>query len=897
MEDEADGGGESFVLRSGVRAGLKREFAFAIASQAVLSSSYAPLGRTRRSSRILNPSAASTPSVAGAAVSTSSSSTPDTKPKAKRPRPPDPPPPPPSPPPPDYAPAPGEDHDGAAVGPVLALMAAAGPSPPPTPLTPQPHADADADPAHLANIIIPPESSPRRITRSMLQPKSRLPTAARSPDNAAPLKPKLEPPEEEDGKPVPALRRFTRSLLVKDKDSNDDDLSGTTTASNASSPSPNTNTTSTSRSSNKGNKNTNKIPTNLRELLATGMLEGQPVKYIMRKGKRAVLRGVIKRIGILCSCSSCKGRKVVSPYYFEVHAGSTKKHPSDYIFLENGNNLHDVLRACTNATLDMLEPAIRKAIGPAPQERIFRCKSCKSSFSTLRSGKFALFCDSCLESKGAKNNISSSKVGRSQTSSAKVYKSASPGAKSSSVGRLTRKDKGMHKVVFMSGILPEGTDVGYYVGGKRLLDGYIKELGIYCHCCSTVVSPSQFEGHAGRAARRKPYHNIYMSNGVSLHELSISLLKGQKMSNRQSDDLCSICSDGGQLLLCDTCPRAFHRECVGLSSATKGTWCCRYCENRQQRESCLAYNNNAIAAGRVEGVDALEQIFTRSIRIATTLETGFGGCALCKLHDFSKKKFSTRTVLLCDQCGREYHVGCLKEHNMADLTALPEGAWYCSTDCVRINQTLQDLLNSGGEPVLAMDLDVIKKKREVKGFNDDDADLDVRWRVLKDKSSDDSKLVLSKAVAIFHETFDPIIQVSTGRDLIPAMVYGRSARDQDYTGMYCTVLTVNNIVVSAGLFRIMGSEIAELPLVATSRDRQGLGYFQALFSCIERLLSSLEVKHFVLPAAEEAESIWTERFGFAKISQDELREYLKGGRTTVFQGTSNLHKLVAKLEC
>jgi hypothetical protein len=124
--------------------------------------------------------------------------------------------------------------------------------------------------------------------------------------------------------------------------------------------------------------------------------------------------------------------QVVSPYYFEVHAGSTKKHPSDYIFLENGNNLHDVLRACTNATLDMLEPAIRKAIGPAPQERIFRCKSCKSllflpsslscpafliaqvliyivfhsgSFSTLRSGKFALFCDSCLESKGAKNNI------------------------------------------------------------------------------------------------------------------------------------------------------------------------------------------------------------------------------------------------------------------------------------------------------------------------------------------------------------------------------------------------------------------------------------------------------------------------------------------------------------
>jgi len=31
---------------------------------------------------------------------------------------------------------------------------------------------------------------------------------------------------------------------------------------------------------------------------------------------------------------------------------------------------------------------------------------------------------------------------------------------------MKKRDKGMHKVVFMSGVLPEGTDVGYYVGGK-----------------------------------------------------------------------------------------------------------------------------------------------------------------------------------------------------------------------------------------------------------------------------------------------------------------------------------------------------------------------------------------------------------------------------------------------
>ncbi|XP_066305762.1 uncharacterized protein [Miscanthus floridulus] len=72
--------------------------------------------------------------------------------------------------------------------------------------------------------------------------------------------------------------------------------------------------------------------------------------------------------------------------------GVPKNHPSDYFLLENGNSLHDVLRAWTNATLDMLwsairkvqnatldmlRSAIRKAKGPAPQKRTFRCKACK----------------------------------------------------------------------------------------------------------------------------------------------------------------------------------------------------------------------------------------------------------------------------------------------------------------------------------------------------------------------------------------------------------------------------------------------------------------------------------------------------------------------------------------
>ncbi|XP_072967202.1 uncharacterized protein [Typha angustifolia] len=646
-----------------------------------------------------------------------------------------------------------------------------------------------------------------------------------------------------------------------------------------------------------------KSPSNVRELLATGLLEGFPVKYFVPNGKLPTLHGVIKGNNILCSCASCNGSRAVSAYNFELHAGSTKKHPSDYIYLDNGNSLRDVLITCTDTSLDMLEAAIQNAIGPMPTQRPFACQNCSEIFLSSCTGKLALLCDSCLYLKLPKKTLTPShasaistrlsRAGSPPSAPDSLSKNASSGKKSTSIGRLTRKDVGLHKLVFMNDILPEGTEVGYYVGGKRLLSGYIKDSGIYCHCCNSVVSPSQFEAHAGRASRRKPYNNIYTSNGVSLHELSVSLSKDRKMSASENDDLCSICADGGDLLLCDLCPRAFHKECVGLSIIPKGEWYCQYCHNLHQREKCLAHNNNAIAAGRVAGVDPIEQIFKRCIRIVTTSETDLGGCALCKLHDFSRSRFDARTVLLCDQCEKEYHVGCLKDHNMADLKELPEGEWFCSADCSRIHTTLQDLLLRSTEPLPDFDVDVIKKKRNEKCLNTDTS-IDMRWRLLSGRNaSADSKLLLSKAVAIFHESFDPIVEATTGRDLIPSMVYGRTVRDQDYSGMYCAVLTDGSSVVSAGLLRVMGSEAAELPLVATSRESQGQGYFQSLFSCIERLLVSLKVKHFVLPAADEAESIWTKKFGFTKITSDQLEEYLNGARTTIFQGTSTLHKPVA----
>jgi N-acetylglutamate synthase-like GNAT family acetyltransferase len=106
------------------------------------------------------------------------------------------------------------------------------------------------------------------------------------------------------------------------------------------------------------------------------------------------------------------------------------------------------------------------------------------------------------------------------------------------------------------------------------------------------------------------------------------------------------------------------------------------------------------------------------------------------------------------------------------------------------------------------------------------------------------------------------------------------------------MLAVDEVIVSVGIFRVFGSELAELPLVATSKDCQGQGYFQCLFACIERLLGFLNVKHIVLPAADEAKSIWTDKFGFTKMTDEEVKEYRKDYSVMIFHGTSMLRKSV-----
>ncbi|CAH8361218.1 unnamed protein product [Eruca vesicaria subsp. sativa] len=740
------------------------------------------------------------------------------------------------------------------------------------------------------------------------------------------------------GKP---LRRLTRSLGKQTSDLDNPDLENIEPSEHANDVRMDdfhSSSVTTPNKRGRPRKFIRDFPKKLKELLDSGILEGLTVYYVrgakVREPGTRGLKGVITGTGITCFCGDCKGTQVVSPAVYEQHASSTNKRPPEYILLESGCSLREVMNALKETPFETLEERLRLLVGPdfkkpslcficqgpmvepCETKSLFLCKSClerkeqEPHTSPSNANSLNGFSSPCVTKKTIPGRPISSTPRQSNRREQLTKKSPEPGVvsgseskssaiKSNSHGKITRKDVRLHKLVFEDDILPDGTEVGYFLAGKKMLVGYKKGFGILCSCCDKVVSPSTFEAHAGCGSRRKPFHQIYTTNGVSLHELSVALTMDQKFSVRENDDLCSICKDGGELLCCDTCPRSYHIECAYLPSLPSERWSCKYCVNMIEREKFVENNPNAVAAGRVRGVDAIAQITTRCIRIVSSLVSELPSvCVLCRGHSFCRLGFNARTVIICDQCEKEFHVGCLKEHNIADLKELPEDKWFCSLGCENINTSLGSLIVRGEEK---LSYNSLKKKQNPseESCPDDNTTPDIRWRVLSGKltSSDDTntKALLGKALSILHERFDPISESGTRGDLIPAMLYGRKAKGQDFSGMYCTMLTVDGVIVSVGIFRVFGSELAELPLVATSRDCQGQGYFQCLFDCIERLLGSLNVKHLVLPAADEAKSIWTDKFGFTKMTEEEMKEYRKDFSVMVFHGTSMLRKTVPAL--
>ncbi|KAJ1446626.1 hypothetical protein M885DRAFT_236683 [Pelagophyceae sp. CCMP2097] len=54
--------------------------------------------------------------------------------------------------------------------------------------------------------------------------------------------------------------------------------------------------------------------------------------------------------------------------------------------------------------------------------------------------------------------------------------------------------------------------------------------------------------------------------------------KEDYIEDADHEQICAICFDGGELVLCDACPRVFHRACAKLIHVPAGEWICPRCD-------------------------------------------------------------------------------------------------------------------------------------------------------------------------------------------------------------------------------------------------------------------------------------------------------------------------------
>ncbi|CAJ1973467.1 unnamed protein product [Sphenostylis stenocarpa] len=383
--------------------------------------------------------------------------------------------------------------------------------------------------------------------------------------------------------------------------------------------------------------------------------------------------------------------------------------------------------------------------------------------------------------------------------------------------------------------------------------------GIACDCCDMLFSPTRFEAHAG-CNRHRPNASIILEDGRSLLDCQKQALGSQQNgscfekeeelddSEYQNDNFCAVCRYGGELVLCDRCPSSFHLKCLGLTHVPDGDWfcpvcCCKICKRPRCTDDC-AHNVGA------------------------------------------------NSVLVCHQCEGRYHIGCLKAPVPAytkmgnEEDHFGNGNWLCSRDCERIFFSLQRLvgktINVAAENLTWTLLKAVKRDSS----GEDDLTLDG----VEGLSQNESKL--SVALDVLRESFDPVIDAFSGRDMMADIIFSRGSELDDrlnFRGFYTVVLERDKEVVSVATVRIFGKRVAEIPFVATRMQRRRQGLCSILMYEIEKLLTHLGVERLVLPSSCSVIDTWTKSFDFLRMKlsdKSQLLDYV----FLNFEGTIMCHK-------
>lgn len=304
-----------------------------------------------------------------------------------------------------------------------------------------------------------------------------------------------------------------------------------------------------------------------------------------------------------------------------------------------------------------------------------------------------------------------------------------------------------------------------------------------------------------------------------------------------NDNICTICCESGELVLCDQCPASFHVSCLGLTMVPEGKlWycpscCCRVC-------------------GRI-----------------------------CKVIDKECVEECTdnNSVVECDQCEKRYHILCAKKDDYMDCTNT-EGNWFCNERCEKIFFDLREFLG---------------KQVKLQGHDN------LTRTLLQncDNIAPENQKKLKAALSVMHECFKPSKEYRTGRDINEIIIFNRGSELNlpNLRGFYTVVLEKGGKVTTVALVRVHGEKVAEIPLVATRFKYRKQGQCRILMDEIQKKLTELGVERIVLASEPSVLKMWTKSFGFCQMREAERLNFL-GFNFLCFNSTIMCQKFLRKSE-
>ncbi|XP_041658958.1 autoimmune regulator [Cheilinus undulatus] len=137
-----------------------------------------------------------------------------------------------------------------------------------------------------------------------------------------------------------------------------------------------------------------------------------------------------------------------------------------------------------------------------------------------------------------------------------------------------------------------------------------------------------------------------------------------------NDDECAVCKDGGELICCDGCPRAFHLTCLHppLASIPSGRWQCQWCcgnRVKTEKKQTPVQPTNTSSSTSMLDISLFSSLSSSSVTAVTASRNRAGGrnlqfpggeqvgmrevCGVCQLGG---------DLTHCPKCLQPFHMHC-----------------------------------------------------------------------------------------------------------------------------------------------------------------------------------------------------------------------------------------------